>query len=363
MSVTSSLSFIMSVVALCIFGDDVPVVVAFSSTSQHSKLAPLTSRHQLGKIRNTLATTNTDSNAQTTFLKYPLTQVVSDIDDTLKSSGGVTIAGVALGGIDVQYARGEFYPGAFQFMWELSLYSVKLNLRYFDDYLHEKRHGNSVAPSIKLSPPKVAVLTARAEEFKAALEIKEDSKLAQAFRRTGEASGSYSTINWGIGPVLYGSVSEWIVQYKKGLRKFNNFERLLEQDPTGQIMQYVYVGDTGELDQEAGETMLREYPEVVQAVFLHCVSSDPPSSFSQSGLSLPSSKLINGRPLVFFRTYVGAAAKATQLGLMDSEGLMRVMDVAEKDLAERSVSKGDSKWIDLERDIEEAYRTLSIVLG
>ena len=39
------------------------------------------------------------------------------------------------------------------------------------------------------------------------------------------------------GPVLYGSVSEWIVQYKKGLRKFNNFERLLEQDPTGQIMQ------------------------------------------------------------------------------------------------------------------------------
>ena len=39
------------------------------------------------------------------------------------------------------------------------------------------------------------------------------------------------------GPVLYGSVSEWIIQYKKGLRKFNNFERLLEQDPTGQIMQ------------------------------------------------------------------------------------------------------------------------------
>ena len=36
-----------------------------------------------------------------------------------------------------------------------------------------------------------------------------------------------------MGPVLYGSVSEWIIQYKKGLRKFNNFERLLEQDPTG----------------------------------------------------------------------------------------------------------------------------------
>ena len=30
------------------------------------------------------------------------TQVVSDVDDTLKSSGGVNVGGVALGGIDVQ---------------------------------------------------------------------------------------------------------------------------------------------------------------------------------------------------------------------------------------------------------------------
>jgi phosphatidate phosphatase APP1 len=128
-------------------------------------------------------------------------------------------------------------------------------------------------------------------------------------------------------------------------------------------MQYVYVGDTGELDQEAGETMLREYPEVVQAVFLHCVSSDPPSSYVKSGLTIPECKLINGRPLIFFRTYVGAAAKATQLGLMDSEGLMKVMDAAEKELVDRNLSRGDSKWIDLERDIEDAYRTLSVVLG
>ena len=109
--------------------------------------------------------------------------------------------------------------------------------------------------------------------------------------------------------------------------------------------------------------MLREYPEVVQAVFLHCVSSDPPVSYAQSGLPLPLSKLINGRPLVFFRTYVGAAAKATQLGLMDCEGLMNVIIGAEKVLTERSIAKGDSKWIDLERDIEEAYSTLTVILG
>mmetsp|Transcript_95 Transcript_95/g.235 ORF Transcript_95/g.235 Transcript_95/m.235 type:complete len:377 (+) Transcript_95:82-1212(+) len=299
------------------------------------------------------------------FLTQPLTQVVSDIDDTLKSSGGVTIAGVSLGGIDVQYARGDFYPGVFQFMFELSLYPVLVNQRYYEEYLFERGLDADVegAAESPLVPPKVAVLTARAEEFKAALEIKEESKLAQAFRKTGESSKVYPTKGWGVGPVLYGSVSEWIIQYKKGLRKFNNFERLLEQDPTGQIMQYVYVGDTGELDQEAGETMLREYPEVVQAVFLHVVSSDQPSSFPPSGLPIPSPKLINGRPLVFFRTYVGAAAKATQLGLMEGDGLMRVVDEAEKALLARGVPKTSDKWIDLERDVEEAYKTLGMVLS
>lgn len=164
-------------------------------------------------------------------LPYPLTQVVSDIDDTLKSSGGVTVAGVSLGGIDVQYDRGDFYPGVFQFMWEISLFSVVTNQRYYDEYGFERGGGRDsvISSSIILSPPKVAVLTARAEELKAALEIKDNSKLAQAFRKTGESSKMYPTMDWGIGPVLYGSVSEWIIQHRKGLRKFNNFERLLEQ--------------------------------------------------------------------------------------------------------------------------------------
>ncbi|KAK1747789.1 hypothetical protein QTG54_001752 [Skeletonema marinoi] len=290
------------------------------------------------------------------LLTYPLTQVVSDIDDTLKSSGGVQVAGVTLGGIDVQYERGDFYPGVFQFMWEMSLHPVTINQRHYDDNFYDK----ASAFSLQLSPPKVAVLTARAEEFKAALEIKEGSKLAKALRRTGEMS---EVKDWGIGPVLYGSVSEWIIQDRKGLRKFNNFERLIEQDPTGQILQYVYVGDTGELDQEAGETMLREYPEVVKAVFLHVVSMDPPSSYPPSGIPIPSPKLINGRPLVFFRTYVGAAARATQLGLMEDDGLMRVVEEAERSLKDGGVPKGSSKWIDLERDIEMAYRTLELDLS
>lgn len=62
--------------------------------------------------------------AKTRIKMRPFTQVISDVDDTLKSSGGVKIGDVALGGIDVQYSRGEFYPGVFQFMLELSLSSI-----------------------------------------------------------------------------------------------------------------------------------------------------------------------------------------------------------------------------------------------
>eukprot|EP00565_Helicotheca_tamesis_P004674 CAMPEP_0185731864 /NCGR_PEP_ID=MMETSP1171-20130828/14126_1 /TAXON_ID=374046 /ORGANISM="Helicotheca tamensis, Strain CCMP826" /LENGTH=323 /DNA_ID=CAMNT_0028401215 /DNA_START=168 /DNA_END=1139 /DNA_ORIENTATION=+ len=271
----------------------------------------------------------------------PYTQVISDVDDTLKSSGGVTVAGVALGGIDIQYTRGEFYPGVFQFMLELSMPTLDN-----DDDENDTENEKSQF----LYPPKVAVLTARAEEFKVALELKGNSKLAKAFRKTGEKAG---IDDWGLGPVLYGSVAEWVIQDRKGMRKFSNFERLIEQDPTGTIMQYVYVGDTGELDQEAGETMLREYPEVVKAVFLHVVSDAP---FPR----VPPPKLINGRPVVFFRTYVGAAARAVQLGLMQEEGLMRV--IVEAEAALKGVPTSNEKWLDLERDISEAYRTLSVDL-
>ena len=120
-------------------------------------------------------------------------------------------------------------------------------------------------------------------------------------------------------------------------------------------MQYVWVGDTGELDQEAGETMLREYPEVVKAVFLHVVSDGP-----VSGPSIPAPKLINGRPVVFFRTYVGAAARAVQLGLMGEEGLLRVMAAAEDALEGAGVPRSSDKWADIERDMALASRTLSL---
>ena len=115
-------------------------------------------------------------------------QVVTDIDDTIKSSGGVALAGIPLGGVDTSYTRSTVYPGVFHFGAELASHSLGLGRR----------------------PADVAVLTARAEEFRFALEIKQSDKICVGFRRAGEARGLPD--GWGIGPVLYGSVQEWICQ-------------------------------------------------------------------------------------------------------------------------------------------------------
>ena len=74
------------------------------------------------------------------------TQVITDIDDTIKSSGGVAIplgdeAQIYLGGVDTSYARNAFYPGVFQFGLELASHTAKP----------------------RDPPNKMAVLTARAE--------------------------------------------------------------------------------------------------------------------------------------------------------------------------------------------------------
>lgn len=211
----------------------VPAASFSLGASQH-KIGTSHAQPALMRRRRTSTATAT---ATTTSLNYqPFTQVISDVDDTIKSSGGVNVAGVALGGIDTQYTRGDFYPGVFQFYLELSLYPVEQINESLISASTAERKDDVYMP--KINPPKVSILTARAEEFKAALELKEDSKLAVSFRKAGENAG---VGGWGLGPVLYGSVAEWIIQDKKGLRKFNSFEQLVQQDPTGRIMQYVWV--------------------------------------------------------------------------------------------------------------------------
>ncbi len=137
-------------------------------------LSPIRSRFLVNQSQR--KTSNTKLSVGASYLQSTrFTQVISDVDDTLKSSGGVSVGGVALGGIDVQYERGDFYPGVGEFMLELSRYGLSEDAAAY--------------------PAKIAILTARAEEFKAALEIKEGSKLAVALRSAGEKAG---VDGWGV---------------------------------------------------------------------------------------------------------------------------------------------------------------------
>jgi len=178
-----------------------------------------------------------------------LTQVVTDIDDTVKSSGGLAIAGIALGGVDTSFTRNSFYPGVFQFGLELSSSTAKP----------------------RDPPNKMAVLTARAKEFKWALEIKQSSKLCVRYRQAGEGEGLQ---NWGVGQVLYGSVLEWICQERKGWRKFENFKVLRES--LKPRTRYIFLGDNGksEKDLEAATRIIDAFPKDMQGVFLHAVSGE-----------------------------------------------------------------------------------------
>jgi hypothetical protein len=135
------------------------------------------------------------------------TQVITDIDDTVKSSGGVRLlwkVGPALGGIDTQYKRGAFYPGVFQFGAELA--------------------SDGLPPNMEPAP--MAVLTARARELKLFLALKPTTKLCVAYNDAAKrlhAESGVGAPGWGIdceNTVLYGSVAEWILQFRKGWRKY-----------------------------------------------------------------------------------------------------------------------------------------------
>ena len=291
--------------------------------------------------------------------KY-FTQVVSDVDDTLKSSGGIHIFDIALGGIDTQYPRNTIYPGVAEFMLQLSL--------------GPRHRPKSSADSSSFTPmiiPKVAILTARAYELKAFLEIKETNPLAVLFRQT--ARQYYNMTNdWGFAPILYGSIVEWIVQDRKGLRKFHNFEQLLslqqQQNQSSSlpkiVLNYIYVGDTGEYDEEAGMAMLQYYPEYVPAVFLHVVT-DNETAIRTNTVAIPSTKYIHGRPILYFRTYVGAAVAAYEHGLISQCGLQYVVDEVSSLLRSTNQSTISTavkftrdQQIDLEDDLHRANQLL-----
>mmetsp|Transcript_36001 Transcript_36001/g.84599 ORF Transcript_36001/g.84599 Transcript_36001/m.84599 type:complete len:327 (+) Transcript_36001:108-1088(+) len=234
--------------------------------------------------------------------------VLTDVDDTIKSSGGWLLSGIALGGVDTSYSRGAYYPGVFQFQLELSMHGL----------------------SPEQVPHDIAILTARAVELLSFLEIKPDSKLCQKFRSAAKASAAPAAHCWGVGDVLYGSVQEWVYQERKGWRKIENFKKLRERRCASGVSPggWIFIGDNGwsERDEEAVAGISASAGDALIAAFFHVVSDDrsaPPQ--------LPDDRILGSTPVHYFRTYPGAARWAAQIGLLGPEALLRVAEQAERD--------------------------------
>jgi hypothetical protein len=197
--------------------------------------------------------------------------------------------------------------------------------------------------------------------LKFALALKPSHKISKAYRLLGE---KYGFKDWGIGDVYYGSVKEWIMQERKGLRKFKNFEKLVKKDERNNMnCRYVFIGDTGEKDEDAGERIIAKYSSKMKAMFLHFVTEDLENE-------LPTDRIVNGVPVFYFKTYVGAAVKAFQNRLVSTDGLRRIAAEAHSDLLAMdnsvyqfgSIKKNfrnesdtmKSRWKDLENDLNSA---------
>lgn len=256
-------------------------------------------------------------------LDWGPTQVIIDIDDTVKSSGGYKLFNVPLGGVDTQYGRGELYPGSFQFILELAMYKMGK---------HRK-------------PLLLAVLTTRIPQ----VPITVDSALNLRLREVAEKRG---VMNWGIdcdNKILYSTLKEWVFNETRGEKKFVNFRKLHKfVCNENSNARYIWIGDTGDKDLEAGEMMIKFFPGKIRAVFMHCVNPED----GPEGQRMPNDYYLKSVPVLFFRTYVGAAKKAVEHGLLNHNALSRVLVRAVLDLNENS-TQDLSKWKDLIKDILE----------
>jgi hypothetical protein len=81
--------------------------------------------------------------------------------------------------------------------------------------------------------------------------------------------------------------------------------------------------------------MVRKYAAEFRALFMHFVSDLQPLP------PMPTDRELLGVPVMYFRTYVGAAAKAFKLGLLDAEGVQAVIDKAASELEASTKSTPD----------------------
>ena len=240
-------------------------------------------------------------------------KILSDVDDTLLSSGGHYPAG-----IDKRYPKKVVYPGVLAFYRELDLGTSGP-----DDW-PDNRVGNLV------------FLSARPHVYK---DMSEKSNFAkfEKLRVIGEDGrrGMHTTPSLLSGDLASGSQYITTNDFEPlALKKLENFKRYVSIYPE---YQHIFVCDNGQGDVNAGEMMHDNFPYEYQATYVHLVQ-DINNTYGYAPDRWRNKEF---RPC-FFKTYPEAALHAAtqKPPLIRMNGLNRVCSDAVKDFN----AIPDKKW-------------------
>ncbi|RLN44236.1 hypothetical protein BBJ29_007804 [Phytophthora kernoviae] len=222
-------------------------------------------------------------------------KVLSDVDDTLYSSGGRYPAG-----LDTRFPRHTLYPGVLPFYRELDMGTVGT-----DDWTDD-RVGNLV------------FLSARPHVYKDVSEKKSYAKFAALH----EKMGMHTLPTMLAGNLKSGRAFMWQGDLEPmAQKKFENFCEFYQLYPE---FKHVFVGDNGQGDVRAAELIVEKFgPDALEAGFFQRVQPVEKMFNYHSKEDLERWRKMN---IIFFDTYVGAALEAFHMKKIRLNGLKKICD-------------------------------------
>lgn len=224
-------------------------------------------------------------------------KVLSDVDDTLYSSGGRYPAG-----LDTRFPRHTLYPGVLPFYRELDMGTVGP-----DDWTDD-RVGNLV------------FISARPHVYKDVSEKKSYAKFAALH----EKMGMHTLPTLLAGNLTSGRAFMWQGDLEPmAQKKFENFREFYQLYPE---FKHVFVGDNGQGDVRAAELIVEKFgPDALEAGFFQRVQPMEKMFNYHSKEDLVRWRKMN---IFFFDTYVGAAVEAFCMKMIRLSGLKKICDNA-----------------------------------
>jgi hypothetical protein len=269
-------------------------------------------------------------------------KVISDVDDTLMSSGGRYPAG-----IDDKYPRHFVYPGAFAFYESLDMNFLK---RQDDssssamDTEEEQDVGNVPNNNNNKNTRKVGnlvFLSARPHVYKDISEKRVYAKFEKMIR--GQNLHSMPTL-------LPGDLESGQAYMLRGdfepmaQKKLKN---IVEYHSIYPEFSHIFIGDNGQADVRAAELMIERFGDDLEAVFIHLVQPLAHTFGYHEQTSYR--KWISSGKMIFYNTFAGAASEACRRGFIEVEALERVLHTCVNEFKTLPLNKVPGGFLGQER--------------